>query len=959
MRALRSVLSCTLSASLVLGAPAPAQAAGPAARAEVARAEIRIGQADRFTRLELAGLAPKVSRQGADIVLAYPGAALPDVARLKITPPRFLKGADVERRAGLALVRLHLAEGADARMGRDDGVTWIALGPASPAAGAPAPQDQTPQPSADPAPPGGVVRLEPALEGRVLSLRFAWRAPLGAAVFRRGEAVWVVFDAPAKLDVSGAPRGLPQLGKAMAVQGGDYSAVRLTVPATQGVFARQDGAAWTVLIGPAAEAPPAPIKLNRDETAGLAQLTAQVAGATGVFWLADPAVGDQVAVVTARGPAKGMPAPRTLVEAELLASAQGLAVRPAVDDLQIHASTDVVRIGRPRGLALSAGSAEARRISAPVGLPQPAAMPGLIDTQGWARTGEGGFLPRLRELQDAAAGEAGQGRGAGVQARMALARFLVGSELGFEAIGVLNGLAKAQPALLGDPEFRGLRGAAKAMCRRWKDAQADFSAPAVAEDPASALWRGYVAERVGDWAGARQGFSAGRSALSQFAPKWRARFARADAEAALAQNDLGAARSDLLIAAAEKLDPEESLALDLLRARLFEAQGQAGPALALYDRVAQSPHGALAAPALLHATQIRMAQGRLPPAQALATLDSLRFRWRGDATELETIRALGRIYLAQGRYREALSALRSAGKRLPDLPAALGLQNDLTTAFRSLFLEGQADGLQPIQALALFYDFKELTPIGADGDEMVRRLVKRLVDVDLLDQAAELLKYQVDNRLEGVAKATVATDLAMIDVMNRQPEAALDAINSSRTTLLPAALNVRRRVLEARALMMLGRFDHAAELLGADRSPEVLDARAEIAWSGRAWAQAGQLLEAELASRPDGAGPLSGEDQIRLLRAATAYSLAHDDKALARLRARYGQLAETAAQAPALRVALSGQETTPVAAADFTRAASDSVVFAGWVQEMKRRFLAAASAPALPAAASLPAAKRG
>ena len=81
---------------------------------------------------------------------------------------------------------------------------------------------------------------------------------------------------------------------------------------------------------------------------------------------------------------------------------------------------------------------------------------------------------------------------------------------------------------------------------------------------------------------------------------------------------------------------------------------------------------------------------------------------------------------------------------------------------------------------------------------MVRKLARRLVDVDLLDQAAELLKYQADNRLDGVARAQVDTDLALIQVMNRQPEAALDALNASRTTLLPGGLQSQRRVIEAR-----------------------------------------------------------------------------------------------------------------------------------------------------------------
>jgi tetratricopeptide (TPR) repeat protein len=107
---------------------------------------------------------------------------------------------------------------------------------------------------------------------------------------------------------------------------------------------------------------------------------------------------------------------------------------------------------------------------------------------------------------------------------------------------------------------------------------------------------------------------------------------------------------------------------------------------------------------LLRATQIQLDTGRITPVQAARVFDGLRYRWRGDATELETIHALGQLYLNQGRYREALEALRSAGKRMSDLPEALQLQADLAASFRALFLDGLADGLEPIQALALFFE---------------------------------------------------------------------------------------------------------------------------------------------------------------------------------------------------------------------------------------------------------------
>jgi tetratricopeptide (TPR) repeat protein len=375
-----------------------------------------------------------------------------------------------------------------------------------------------------------------------------------------------------------------------------------------------------------------------------------------------------------------------------------------------------------------------------------------------------------------------------------------------------------------------------------------------------------------------------------------------------------------------------------VQARIMDLSGQKDRALRVYLAVAEAPAEYLSTPAMLRATQIRLQTGQVTPVQAAQVFDGLRYRWRGDATELEIIRALGQLYLSQGRYREALEALRSAGQRLPDLPQAVSLQNDLNAAFRSLFLDGAADGLEPVQALALFYDFKELTPLGADGDLMVRKLVRRLVDVDLLDQAAELLKYQADNRLDGIPKAQVSTDLALIYLMDRKPEQALEAINASRTTVLPNALNMQRRVIEARAWTELGRYDNALEILGKDNSKDAQDLRSEVAWRQKNWALAGPLYEKALGERWKNPQALSSEDEGALLRAGVAYSLAGDDKALARLAAQYGRFIPNAHNPDALRVALTGIPDGRLNAADFGRVSADNQAFEGWVAKMKDRF---------------------
>src|SRR5262249_42906979 len=150
---------------------------------------------------------------------------------------------------------------------------------------------------------------------------------------------------------------------------------------------------------------------------------------------------------------------------------------------------------------------------------------------------------------------------------------------------------------------------------------------------------------------------------------------------------------------------------------------------------------------------------------------------------------LASLYFNKQRWREGLRMLRIAAAILPNEDMARKAQDDMRAAFVALFNKGKADKLQPTEALAIFYDFIDLTPIGPDGDEMIRHMADRLVAVDLLGPAADLLNYQVTKRLEGVARAQIATRLAMIYLMDQKPQKALDTIRSTRVSTLPDDIN--------------------------------------------------------------------------------------------------------------------------------------------------------------------------
>jgi len=939
---LRQALRAGVAAIAVAAVVAPAGAAPKGV--ERGAIDVRVAQADGFSRVEFHG-APEVaaSRKGQSLVLTFPRDADPDIARLHTAPPKWIRTAEKRHVGGHLQLVLTLTDDADFKVGSADGAAFVNVfqkAPPTPeelaAAKAAIPEPQRP----NPIPAGGVVHMVSKVDNAQVQFSFTWANPAGAAVFRRGDAVWVVFDAPAVLDVGHAPRGLVQYTAVSATRGGDYAALRIEAAHGVPVFATAIGNTWTIALGPGDEGPPSVVRVQRDDAEGPVTLKAAVAGATKVVQMADPQAGDTVSVVTALGPAKGLPSRRDYAQLAILPSVQGLAVESHIEDLTVGRDGDIVHIGRALGLALSPNPANQELARLALDAPKPAAMPGLINYADWPKTGPKGFLDRYHHLLQAASieGAAKDGKAAPTGARMALARFLVGSELSFEAIGVLNDAARANPQLMENPEFRGLRGIARVMARRYKEAEADFSAPGLAEDRSSALWRSYIATQLAQWPEARAQFAKGMETLNQFSPVWKARFARADAQAALAQGDLPNAEARIRLALANKTDVWEELATRLVQARIIEQEGHKDRALRMYAAIATVPRESLSSPALLRATQIKLELGKVTPVQAATVFDGLRYRWRGDATELETIRALGHLYLSQGRYREALEALRSAGAKLPDLPEALQLQSDLAAAFRSLFLDGNADGLEPVQALALFYDFKELTPIGSDGDLMVRKLVRRLVDVDLLDQAATLLKYQADNRLDGIPRAQVATDLAVIYLMDKKPEQALEAINGSRTTVLPAALNAERRLIESRAWAGVGRYDSALEIIERDNSKEAVELRAEITWKQKDWAKAGPQFEKALGERWKNPAALSADEEGKLLRAGVAYSLAGDDAALTRLSNQYKGFFDAAHNPEALRIALTGVSTNRLSVADFGRVSADDEAFAGWVDKMKERF---------------------
>jgi hypothetical protein len=376
----------------------------------------------------------------------------------------------------------------------------------------------------------------------------------------------------------------------------------------------------------------------------------------------------------------------------------------------------------------------------------------------------------------------------------------------------------------------------------------------------------------------------------------------------------------------------------VLRGRLAEALGHDLDALDEYRFAIGSANRAAAAEGKLLEIALRQKRDEITQQDALRDLELLSMTWRGDEIEVKTLQILSQMYSDAGRFAESLAAARMATKLQPNSEASRLAQDTASALFSQIFLSAKGDDLPPIDALAMFYEFRELTPIGRRGDEMIRRLADRLVAVDLLDQAAELLQYQIDRRLEGSARAQVAAKLAMVYLMNRKPDLAISALRSTRIADLAGELRQQRLLLEARAQSDIGRHDLALDIISNIGGREAIRLRSDIYWAARRWREASEQIELYYGDRWRDFKPLNAAEKSDVIRAVVGYALGEDALGLARFREKYAPLMSGEADKTAFDVA---SKPAGGNSADFSviaKMAASVDTLDGFLREMKARF---------------------
>ena len=757
-----------------------------------------------------------------------------------------------------------------------------------------------PQPVSAP-PVAGVVQQalpEPGATLPAAEMHFA--APTPVAVFRRGGALFVVVstqDAPRDLvALVGASLAASPAVKLLPAEGGRVVRVDLSALKTHpNIQSLPNG--WKIVFdAPEAQAvKPLEVETQPDYALG-PRLLLRSAGAGNPVTFVDPVVGDTLTAVPVPDMANGVVASRSLVQADILPTLQGVAVAVKADGLSVITSSMGVEISAAGGLKLSE-KLQGENVpvqTAQMEAPPIPVLPPLFDFSALGQPAGASFIDQRQALHAAIAVAPQETRN---NERLKLAQFFFINGMPTEAAAVWSLVAQNQPDLGERPEYALLRAIAafsSGSLANVKAAMAGVNQPTTD----AALWRAALAVRERDWVTASEQFRVAIGRIKDYPEPYVTRLQIAAIETALNTEDYVLAESllksltDRQRANLHRLTP----AAEYLTGLLDWQQNKADEARARLNSAARSWDQQWRVRAQLALIEADLKENKVTPEEAIKRLERLRFAWRGDALEFDMMHRLADLHVKLGDYAAAFEDYSKLAEKFPDDPRTPGLPEEQRTAFTRIFQGEERDKTPAFSQLAIWDKYADFRPTQQDVlDEIRLYLADRSAGIDLLDRAVGFYGEVMANVKDPVVKAGMGVKVAAMRLLDNKPDEALKvlqetlpAATAGQPSPLSEAMRDERRILEARALSGQGKPEEALKLLVSDYSEPAMRLRADVTWRTRRWAEAAAAFDALIGESP-AEGQSLAEDKARLMVSrATALALAGDVNGIAEMRGKFG-----------------------------------------------------------------------
>ncbi|MFV1851111.1 MAG: hypothetical protein ACMZ66_10420 [Thalassospira sp.] len=726
-----------------------------------------------------------------------------------------------------------------------------------------------------------------------LTLGFPFGQDGGAAAWSRAGFLWLAFDVRANLDMDTVRQEAAQIVGVIEQIDSPYATiVRMTIPEGIGLYTTRSGAGdWSITLQQGRMQPVEKLgpSIELDEQTR-ARLIVPLEDVGPIIPIDDPEVGDTLRVVTTTQSGYGIEVALRYPEFEVLPSVQGVVVAPMNDSVQVADRDDgqAVIVTAADGLNISPEGARLLASATGVRASTGDGREGLIfDLDDWRRGGLDNFSRTIRQLRGDIAESGDEHRN---KARIELAQYYLANGLGPEADAVVSAMEGDDPLIAQKLQFRALKAAVKFLDREYAEAERLLDDERLRAIPEMRLWRAVtLAARGRPNEGARDLLESVHI-LDYYPPELLSRLGPLATEQALIVGNPEAGM-DLIekMLVTPGLSKSKIMDVQYLKGIFEEEAGELEQAVATWDQVAEGDNRKARAHAIFDRTELLMRLERLTTEDAIDQLQKLRFAWRGDAFEMALLKRIGELQIENKDFREGLNTLRQAAIFFPNRPVATEATDMMHTTFENLYLGDEINNISAIKAIALYDEFRELTPAGEKGDELIRKLADRMVDVELFERAEELLEHQVDFRLSGVEKARVGARLALVYLLDSKPEETIRVIDATEDPGVSEELATQRRQLRARALLDTDRGVEAIASLEGDLSRNAELLRVDHYRETRDYMSAAETFQRLVGEDPiDETGTVSDERGHYLLNWAVNLAMAGQERTLNMLKRRYG-----------------------------------------------------------------------
>lgn len=278
--------------------------------------------------------------------------------------------------------------------------------------------------------------------------------------------------------------------------------------------------------------------------------------------------------------------------------------------------------------------------------------------------------------------------------------------------------------------------------------------------------------------------------------------------------------------------------------------------------------------ALFKLANLKLKLGEYSRTEAINDILRASVIWRDDYFEIDTLNRVAELYEQAKDYAKALDNLKKISVNFTDTAENIFVLAKMKDIFVKLFDEGAAYELPPLEALKIYFKYRELTPIGFIGDRITKKVSEFFAEVDMVDEAIKIVEHQIKYRAKGDEKARLTLWLSDTLTENREHEKAfniLQKLNTNNINLeLENAVNYKKAMITAE----MGKLNKALQMIKGDNSVDANRVRIEVFWQRENWFGLIRLMEEFRIDEIKGTIPenLTRKEVTDILRLAVAYS---------------------------------------------------------------------------------------